>query len=211
MTKELTSQETLAKLNETRWLAFWQRIGAIGQPKPVYRDLVRRYQEPPRFYHTLEHISQCLDELKSVYLLSENPEAIEMALWYHDVVYDPHAQDNEEKSAAIALHVAKEARLPAALGEKVANLILVTKHNQTPLNFDAALVMDIDLSGFGKPWEEFERNTRLIRQEYQWVSDRDFAVGRMAILKVFLERPSVYLTVFFREKYEAQARQNLQR
>lgn len=83
--------------NQQHWLALWQRIGAHGDPHAVYNDLVTRYSESHRAYHTLAHIQHCLDEFEQVRHLIANPDAVELALWYHDAIYDTKAKDNEEK------------------------------------------------------------------------------------------------------------------
>ena len=50
-----------------------------------------------------------------------------------------------------------------------------------------------------------------MRREYAWVPDVQFRAGRSARLRLFLERPAIYATEFFRAKYEAAARSNLER
>ncbi len=138
-----------------------------------------------------------------------DPNAIEMAIWFHDAVYDPKAKDNEEQSAEMAKTVIQSAELSPAFSGKVADLILATKHNAPPKDGDAALLIDIDLSILGQPMDKFSRYENAIRKEYDWVAADAFAKGRSAILKSFLERPAIYYTDFFREKYEAAARRNL--
>src|SRR3989442_12745478 len=106
--------------NEERWHAFWKRLNAEGDSNLPYEDLVSRYAEAHRAYHTLAHIEHCLEEFEPARGLARDPSAIEMALWYHDAVYDPRAADNEEKSAALALEWARKAGLSEALGRSVA-------------------------------------------------------------------------------------------
>ena len=77
---------------EQRWTALWQRLGAQGDANAVYDNLIARYSEPHRAYHTLEHIGHCLDEFEQVRHLATNPDAVELALWYHDAIYDTKAQ-----------------------------------------------------------------------------------------------------------------------
>ncbi len=111
-----------------RWSRFWRRLEADGSPEPVYRLLSDLYAEPQRAYHTLRHLTHCLDEFEDARYLAEHPNDVEMALWFHDAIYDPKATDNEARSAELARRTAAEARLPEAFGTRVAALVLATQH-----------------------------------------------------------------------------------
>lgn len=197
---------------EQRWIALWERLGA--QEKNVhfaFNDLVVRYSESHRVYHTLEHIEHCLDEFEQVRHFAINPDAVELALWYHDAIYDTKAKDNEEQSAALAKEIVRNVSLSDNLGQVIANLIMATKHTGVPTNFDVQLFVDIDFSILGQSKDKFDEYEQQIRKEYEWVSEDEFIIRRSAILKSFLEQPTIYLTQFFRDKYETQARQNITR
>lgn len=194
-----------------RWIGFWSRLGAAGKPEPPYRELAARYAEPHRAYHTLDHISHCLDELDGARAQAREPLSIEMALWYHDAVYDPRAADNEEKSAAVAVEVLRAAGLPEDFGRRVAELIRSSTHRSVAEDPDARLFADIDLSILGQPEDVFDEYERRVRKEYPWVPEGAFRAGRAAILRRFLERPALYGTEHFRGKYERAARENLDR
>jgi len=84
---------------EKRWVELWHRLGAVGEAEFYYELLAGRYKEAGRAYHTLEHIEHCLNEFDEVRNLANDPNAVELALWYHDVIYDTKRQDNEELSA----------------------------------------------------------------------------------------------------------------
>lgn len=197
--------------SERRWLALWQRMGARSDARPVLADLLTRYAEPHRSYHTLTHIDHCLTELEQARQLAQNPDAVEMALWYHDTVYNTRAGDNEQKSAELALEVTKNAALSDDFGRQVVNLILSTKHAEAPSDPDVQLLVDIDLSVLGQPEDKFDEYERQVRKEYEWVPDEMFAEKRSDILSGFLKRPAIYSTQLFRDKYEAQARRNIAR
>ncbi|HUS36259.1 MAG TPA: N-methyl-D-aspartate receptor NMDAR2C subunit, partial [Verrucomicrobiae bacterium] len=144
------------KLKLAEWENLWRRIGAQGESEEHFRRISEAYDERHRAYHNAEHIAECLEELSKV---SAAPETIcdevEMALWLHDVVYDPRRNDNEEQSSAVASAICREARLPAEFGRRVEDLILVTKHNVLPADADGRLLVDIDLSILGKPEDRF--------------------------------------------------------
>lgn len=201
----------MMKRNTQRWLSWWERVGAQGNARKVYDDLVARYSEPHRTYHTLEHIGHCLDELEQVRHLAENPDAVELALWYHDTIYDTRVKDSEERSAALAIEMVRNALLSDSFGQSVAKLIMATKHKAIPTDPDVQLFVDIDLSILGQPEDKFDEYERQIRKEYEWVSEDAFVAGRLAILKSFLDRPTIYSTQFFRNKHEAQAQRNIAR
>lgn len=193
-----------------RWTVLWERLGAQGDASAVYDDLVTRYySESHRAYHILEHIGHCLDEFEQVRHLATNPDAVELALWYHDAIYDTKAKDSEERSAALAVEVVRDASLSDNFGQSVVNLITATKHTSTSTDPDVQLLVDIDLSILGQSEDKFDEYERQVRKEYEWVTEDAFVAGRLAILKSFLDRPTIYSTWFFRNKYEVQARRNI--
>jgi predicted metal-dependent HD superfamily phosphohydrolase len=194
-----------------RWSRFWENLGADGDPGPVYELLADLYSERRRAYHTLNHLSHCLDELEDARHLAEQPNQVEMALWFHDAIYDPKAKDNERSSAELCRRTAKEAGLPEAFGRKVYDLVLATQHHGAPEGGDARLLVDIDLSILGRPRAAFDEYETNIRNEYHFVPQDRYRSARSAILRSFLDRPSIYSTDFFRQKYESRARANLER
>ena len=201
---------------EERWLRLWGSIGHQGDPEALYADLATRYAEPHRAYHVLEHIRHCLNELDEVCgsvqgVTVQNIVAVKFTLWYHDIFYDTHASDNEERSALYAQHVLEEAKAFFAGPELTASYIRVTAHDKEPIFLDEKLVLDIDLSILGQPSEIFDKYERQIRFEYSWVPEEAFRAGRAKILQRFLERPTIYRLKYFKEKYETIARENLQR
>lgn len=203
---------------QQRWLALWERlrlVGAAGEHERVYRELAARYCESHRAYHTLAHIRHTLDELDAARDLAQDPDAVEFALWFHDVVYDIGAGDNEEESARIAREAALAFGLSETWADRVSDLILATRHAATPVEADAQLMVDIDLSILGQPWQRFDAYEEEIRTEYAPVIEERgaarFNAGRAGILRRFLARPTIYSTDYFQEKYEESARANLQR
>jgi predicted metal-dependent HD superfamily phosphohydrolase len=198
------------KLDE-RWLALWNRIGASGDGRTVLADLAARHSEPHRAYHTLDHISHCLAELDRGRETAKNPDAIELALWFHDAIYDTHARDNELRSAELLRATAKSQGVNGETADLAAEFILATTHARIPEDPDAQLLVDIDLSILGESAERFDEYERQIRHEYAWVPEDVFRHTRAAILKSFLDRDHIYSTAPFRGSHEQQARRNLAR
>ena len=194
-----------------RWGDLWVRLGAHGDSMSTFDSICAQYADSSRHYHNMEHIGNCLREFDSVHGLAHDPAALELAIWLHDVIYDSHAHDNEEQSAHYLLELASEAGIARVEAERGSDLILATKHQGQPEEFDAQLIVDIDLSILGQPWNTFEKYERQIRAEYAWVVQESFYEARKAILSVFLLRDSIFVTEEFRERYEDQARLNLKR
>jgi predicted metal-dependent HD superfamily phosphohydrolase len=194
-----------------RFVNLWNRIKAQGSAEYEFNKLKAMYSEPQRFYHNMKHVENCLTELDSVKQFVQQPDLVEFAIWYHDAIYDTKRNHNEEKSAQLAYDVCLTAKLQHNFANITRNLILKTKHNIIPQGIDARLLIDIDLSILGKPTYEFDEYEHNIRREYSWVLESEFKQNRSKILKLFLNRNSIYLTDFFKEKYEYQARENLQK
>jgi len=189
----------------------WTRLGATTTAAPVYRALTTAYSEPARAYHDLRHLADCLAQLRRASHLAERPEQVEMALWYHDAVYDPRASDNELRSAEWAQRDLSKAGVPEEVTRRVSRLILATRHDTPPDRPDAELLADIDLSILGRSEAEFDDYDRNIRIEYQWVADDMYRTTRARILEAFLERARIFRTPLFHALYEEPARHNLRR
>jgi predicted metal-dependent HD superfamily phosphohydrolase len=196
---------------EKKWLELWQRLGGKTAPEPRFGALQAHYSESHRAYHNLGHVMDCLQQFEALQNLAHDAAAVEMAIWYHDVIYDPRAKDNEERSADVAAKAMDELNLPKSFKENVTLLILATKKHDTSLARDAAILVDVDLSILGRDPRWFDEYERQIRQEYEWVPADAFAAGRAAVLEGFLARPNIYTTESFRSRYEQQAHENMKR
>ncbi|NIR31937.1 MAG: hypothetical protein GWN84_22045 [Gammaproteobacteria bacterium] len=183
---------------------------AAPNPIPVYRDLAAHYAEPHRHYHTLDHIEQCLRQFDLAAERMEEPHAVEMALWFHDVIYQPAAKDNELRSAQLFAQQAGGAFEPH-FTQRVFDLVLVTTHRAVPAVQDDGYMVDIDLSGFGMDWASFKADSEAIRKEFAHVPDEAFYPRQAGFLRALLERPRFYFTDFFRDRYERNARENIAR
>jgi predicted metal-dependent HD superfamily phosphohydrolase len=194
---------------QERWQRFWSAAAAQGSPDPAWKVLSARYTEPHRAYHTLRHIEHCLAEFDEARREAVDPIAVELALWYHDAIYDPHARDNEERSAHLAEEVATAAGLPRSTVQRAGDLIRVSTHRRAPTDPDGRLFADVDLSILGQPPPRFLEYEKEVRREYEWVPEAEFRALRAEILETFLERFSIYTTSHFLDKYEKQARENV--
>ena len=185
-----------------RFAGAWSQLGA--RLAPDFGELVQRYAEPHRAYHTLDHIHECLGWLGASGQFAEHVFEVELALIYHDVVYEPLRADNEQRSAAFFRAHAQASRLPEQSAERIAVLIEGTASHRT-LHGDGALVNDIDLAVLGASPQAFARYEQQIRAEFQHVSEPLFRAGREQVLRSFLQTLSIYSTPFFSQRLEAQA------
>lgn len=197
---------------DPRWLRLWKGFEASDdQARIEWRELVARYADPWRSYHTLAHVLDCQHELDGCRELSSDADAVEAALWFHDAVYDPRSLGNEEASARLARQVLGHAGVAPERLDRVERLILATGHTGVPEDGDAALVVDIDLAILGAAPERFEQYEQGIRREYAWVPEVVFRKKRAELLEAFLRRSPLFSTQTFRIRLEAQARRNLAR
>ena len=197
---------------EERWQQLWQGIGT-PPPAGLQGALLAAWREPQRHYHTLQHLEECLDRFDTVRAQSDHPCEIELALWFHDAVYDVHAHayghSSEARSADWALRALAGAGLAPASCERVAALVMATATHAPAAAPDAQLLTDIDLAILGAPPLRFAEYERQIRAEYAHVPAALFAAKRKAMLRGFLERACIYQTAHFKTHLESQARANL--
>jgi predicted metal-dependent HD superfamily phosphohydrolase len=189
----------------------WNGLGVEAPGDHLYEELVTRYSAPERHYHTLQHLDECFARLAESRQLAEHAHEIELALWFHDAIYDVRRQDNEERSASWAEEVSLRAGLSQRVAACVRDLIVATRHDAVPDSGDSRLLVDIDLAILGAPVKRFDEYERQVRQEYAWVPDILFRHKRREVLEIFLARPHIFSTDYFHARYEAQARANLER
>jgi len=198
-----------------RWTSLIDRFG-LRTSQRVFETIKDRYSNSSLAYHNVQHINDCLEQFDAARAIAEYPDEVEFAIWFHDVIYDTHRADNEAMSAAFAADVLREATCE---GSEIANdavdritaNILATAHRSHVSRIDEQLIVDIDLSILGRPAPEFDRYETAIRKEYNWVPKEVFVEKRAEILRTFLDRERIYLTESFFDRYEANARQNLER
>jgi predicted metal-dependent HD superfamily phosphohydrolase len=197
-----------------RWDALCARVGSFGSAAEadLTFEMIRGlYGTPPRAYHNLDHIAQCLDVLDGVRMLADDADAVEMALWLHDCVFIAMRDDNEEQSAFVAQTVASLIGAAAPFVSGVVAMIDATRHDGRMLAGDPGLVQDIDLSILGADPIVYDNYRRAIREEFAFADDERFNAGRLSFIARQLGRPRVYATAYFKAELEARARGNLQR
>ena len=183
-----------------------------GAPPELARELfvaiVAAYGEPGRSYHTLDHIAAVLATIER-FGPGRDPDALKLAAWYHDVVYDSRSADNEERSAEWARADLRRLGAPDPLIDRVVGLVLATKeHRVAPGDSDGALFLDADLAILGSE-SDYRAYAEGIRREYEWVPADLYAAGRRKVLESFLHRDRIYLTDAIHALLDASARRNI--
>ncbi|MBP6859960.1 MAG: hypothetical protein KBC38_00110 [Candidatus Pacebacteria bacterium] len=178
----------------------------------IWNDVIARYGEKHRFYHTLEHIGHCLTEFDIARKYLTLPRAtdwaaIEHALWFHDIVYSTTSSGNEEKSAEYAYRELRGMDMPVLFCDQVKRLILVTKLH-LPQAPDEEVMCDIDLAILGQPRLRFSQYEEYIKFEYG-VEPHVFSAGRAKFLVGMLKRRPIFSTSLFQHAYELHARANM--
>lgn len=189
---------------QSRWLGLCRSLGVADSGR-VWNHLDDGYGSNTRHYHNWQHIAQCLQWFDALREYANSPVVIELAIWFHDVIYDSKRPDNESRSAALLSSLIEE----TFLTEGAARLIAATTHKDPPEDNDAALLCDIDLSILASDEQRYTDYSRAVRLEYDWVSDADFRVGRANVLRAFLGRPFIYSLPVCRGKWEMLARENI--
>ncbi|MEM5344290.1 HD domain-containing protein [Paraburkholderia azotifigens] len=190
---------------QTRFVALWSRNGGV-RGETVYADLAQRYAEAVRRYHTLRHIRRCLRYFDLAHNAIPDPDAVELALWCHDVIYLPGASDNEQRSAEWFRRWA-DGRI--ATCDPICELVLATRHTDVPTRLDESFACDVDLAVLGAPRSRFRDDGARLRAERADIDDHTYDLQERAILSSLLARPRIYGTDFFYVRCEARARGNL--
>ena len=177
----------------------------------VLFNLVSTYCHPQRYYHNLGHIQLMIATLNRMKSLATDFPAIYLATWFHDVIYDPTASDNEEKSADYAGEVLPKLNIPPSTIAATQTMILRTKHHEAAADErDMQIFLDADWEILGEEPSEYQFYAQAIRREFVAVSEPDYRRGRTEFLEGILQRDRLYFTPLMFEEREAIARRNLE-
>ncbi|GAA4227684.1 putative metal-dependent HD superfamily phosphohydrolase [Streptosporangium album] len=183
----------------------WRTLAGPGA-EDLGRELIARYGEPQRRYHTAGHLEAVLAHIDTLAANAADPDLVRLAAWFHDAVYDPRRGDNEERSARLAERALPEMGLPADAVATVARLVRLTAtHDPAPGDADGAVLCDADLAILATPPEIYADYAAAVRQEYSFVPDDAFRDGRTAVLRSLLDRPAIFRIA----DLEAPARANI--
>jgi predicted metal-dependent HD superfamily phosphohydrolase len=191
-------------VDEGALLDRWRAAGPPGSDA-LARELLDRWREPHRHYHTVTHLAAMLS------IVRERP-AVELAVWFHDAVYHPCAANNEEASAALAERsLIAVGAAPATVAEVARLVRLTATHDPCPDDDAGALLCDADLAILAADPVGYDAYAAAVRREYAHLPDEAFRAGRAAVLRHLLGGPALYRVVLERAEWEPRARANLAR
>lgn len=181
-------------------------------------DLRARYAEPHRFHHGQAHIDTLLAQWHQHQPGWHDPQAAELAIWFHDAVYQPGAKDNELQSAALLRQALAGVIAPPVL-ERAARMILATERHVIPTGLqtaeaeDVAAFLDMDMSILGAEPSAYDAYAVAVEREFVPVVGQDaWREGRAAFLRSALASTvPLFQTNAMRTALEASARANMAR
>ncbi|MER6157355.1 hypothetical protein ABT147_17715 [Streptomyces sp. NPDC001868] len=196
-----------------RWLPalLSARDGACyPDPFPFSENLIERWAEPQRKYHTLDHLTAVLDRVEVLEDHAADPDLVRLAAWFHDAVYQPERSENEERSARIAERALTEAGVPEAKVAEVARLVRLTvTHDPADDDPNGQVLCDADLAILASEPDAYAAYAAAVREEYGFVPDDAFRAGRAAVLRQLLDLPRLFRTPYGEREWEGRARENL--
>jgi len=195
-------------MRQSDWESLMSNLGFSASTE-TYNELKLRYQEKHRKYHNVAHIESVLCEFSNSRHIAENPNSIELALWFHDAIYNSFSKSNEKDSADLAVSFISDNSGSLELQQTVYSLIMATEHNFVPKGNDQRLMVDIDLSILGSAESRYTDFETAIRKEYKFVPSFIFKKKRIELLQYFLNRESIYSHQHYVDSLEKQARVNI--
>lgn len=191
----------------------WQNLFDDGY-RPLFDKLIACYQQSHRHYHNLTHLYECFLWFDTIKNQLCYPDLVAIALFYHDIIYNPKSNTNEQDSSDTM-----QLELKGILSDQKLSIIdvfiLATKHHINPLSdeykSDLDYLLDIDLAILGSHSDRFDEYNHQIRQEYAWVNGLIYHVKRKSVLRAFYQRDRIYLTEYFYNTLETKAKENLKR
>ena len=197
------------ELNQ-KWQQCWTDRSLVVEIDLLFERLVNAYSKSDRYYHNLNHISHVLTTIELFDLELQDPVAVKLAAWFHDFVYNPQSSDNEVQSAELAKELLIELNVSTELIDRIQQLIFATQgHQIDPDDADRCIFLDADLAILGTDPTQYQDYARSIRQEYSWVSDVEYKLGRTKVLESFLQRDRLYCTDLLFAELESIARINM--
>lgn len=179
-------------------------------PEPYGRELLERWSEPQRRYHTVDHLVDVLARATELTAYADDPDTVALAVWFHDAVYRPDRSENEERSADLARRALSEAGVPDDRASEVVRLVRLTiTHDPALGDANGEVLCDADLAVLAGDPSSYASYAAAVRAEYAFVPDADFRDGRAAVLRQLLDLPELFRTPYGQEHWERTARRNL--
>jgi predicted metal-dependent HD superfamily phosphohydrolase len=177
--------------------------------RQYWSELEKVYSDKSRYYHNLTHLEEMIASFEMYRDRLENPNEILFSIFYHDYVYSASKKDNELKSAEFALSLLSDNHILNK--QLIFDAICATQLHAHNANEDINWLIDFDLKILAKDWDDYKIYFEQIRKEYCIYPDFLYKPGRAKALKHFLENDFIFQTAEFRNLYEDQARQNIEK
>ncbi|MEI6251815.1 MAG: metal-dependent phosphohydrolase [Mycobacteriaceae bacterium] len=173
------------------------------------RALLAAWAQPHRRYHSVAHLRDVLAHVELLAPYADDADAVRLAAWYHDSVYNG-LPDDEERSAQHAEQDLSRLGVDPPLVDEVARLVRLTiTHDPASGDRNGEVLSDADLAALAVPAEAYRHNTAAIRAEYAHIPDEVFRKGRTQVLVGLLEGRGVFRTPAGRQRWEEIAQRNL--
>ena len=177
-----------------------------------YSEIEKKYNASNRFYHNLDHVEAMLLETKKYQNVLNDYDSFLYAIWFHDIIYEPKYNDNEEKSAECARKFLNSINYEKNRINKIIDLILRTRdHSNQNINedIDSQIFLDCDIIIFASARANYLNYAKSVRNEYSSIPDTIYNKGRIKVLESFLNKPYIFRNKTFQKLYEKKARKNV--
>lgn len=176
----------------------------------LFSKIIQHYTESSRHYHNQTHIQKMLDFSFLYVDKIQDADILQLAIFYHDIIYNSLSKNNETDSAALAVEQLVKTNFLKEKIKLVEQFIVSTqKHFPIIEHSDLHYFLDFDLAILGTERSIYIDYAEKIRKEYKWVPTFLYNKNRKKVLQHFLEREHIYFTEIFRNQYELIARENL--
>lgn len=175
-----------------------------------------QYSKPYRHYHSLSHLEDLFSKLDQISALIQKPQIVELAIFFHDLIYEPESKTNEQDSAQWFVNFAKECTTMKPEDISLVERYILQTANHLSCNeqhgHDLLYFLDLDLSILGShSTDQYSKYAQGVRQEYSVLSDEQFCAGRSQFLKKMLAVENLFYTSHFRISIGEKAKENMQR
>ncbi|MCW8884905.1 MAG: hypothetical protein OQK12_06575 [Motiliproteus sp.] len=199
-------------MQQRRFIELWQRnvSSSEADASKVFEQLQQLYGQSHRHYHNASHIDFCLKWFDHYKHVVTDADAVELAIWFHDACYGLNPKGHEDASAQLFQQLSADALDPQRQ-QKICRLISATIHRTPAKDEEEALLIDIDLASFARPWPQYLRDTALCRAERSQLEEKEFCHCQVEFLQSLLARQTLYYSAPFRQHHESTARSNIER
>lgn len=186
-------------------------VGDSPEALAALDDVVARHREPHRRYHGVRHVTWVVRHVADLasHVAVSDLGAVTAAAFFHDVIYDPRAGDNEERSAVSAERVLGELGWGEDRRGAVGAMVRATAAHAAPPDVDTAVLLDADLAILGAEPAAYQAYVTGVRAEYAHVEPEAWRVGRGRVLRDLLARRPLYATAPAQARWAARAAANM--